>query len=199
MCTVPAFVRTNTPRTKMRAGQCNGRSIHWKKRLGVSSPWAAQRALVCTQACYPATVNAGRFSLLCFQPEAMLVSVAARTCQLPSAHPCRAPTWQGHAINMLRRPCAVRRQSTNLAPAWVTGERNIPRLSSNHFGDFHIRMTLPTVCSSGNYKCWIFVRCECWRYQTDSPQNRVQRGSCALMATYLAGAGPRSRRWLSIG
>ena len=82
--------------------------IHQIKRLGVLPPWAAQRALVSTQACYPTTVRAGRFSLLCFQPEAMLVSVAARTCQLPSAHPCRAPTWQGHAINMRRRPCAVR-------------------------------------------------------------------------------------------
>ena len=92
-------------------GVCNGAGQNrrgGKKRLGVSPPWAAQRALVCTQACCPTTVHAGRFSLLCFQPEAILVSVAARTCQLPSAHPCRAPTWQGHAIDMLRRPCAVR-------------------------------------------------------------------------------------------
>ena len=97
--------------------------VNRQKRLGVVAPGASQRAWFRTLACWPATVNAGRSSLLCFQPEAVPVSLATRTCQLPPARPCGTPTRLGHAINALSQPYGLECHSLRLTPAWVTEGR----------------------------------------------------------------------------
>ena len=89
-----------------------------KKRLEVLLPFLAQRSLRCTQACFPATAHTGRFSLLCCQPEALFVSVAARTPLFTGRYPCGVHARPGHTISALsqdiHRRTAVHQPSSRL-------------------------------------------------------------------------------------
>ena len=99
-----------------------------KKRLGVPTPFRAQRFLHSTQARGPATAHAERFSLLCFQPEALLVSTAARTPVPTPRRPCRARARPGRAISAACRTWTRQQRFANLTPARVTEGRDASRL-----------------------------------------------------------------------
>ena len=87
---------------------------------------------VVTQARCPSTVLTGRFSLLCFQPEALLDSLAARTSLATERHPCGMGTWRGRSINVLSAT------SRN----WFMIHQPSP-----HMGDRHARPHPATSCS----------------------------------------------------
>ena len=125
-------------------------SFKKQKRLGVVAPGASQRAWFRTLACWPATVNAGRSSLLCFQPEAVPVSLATRTCQLPPARPCGTPTRRGHAINALSQPYGLERHSRRLTPAWVTEGRDPLRMKNERTAQ-SAELKVLNWCA----KCWM--------------------------------------------
>ena len=61
------------------------------KRLGVTVTGIPYDRPPPVQACGPATEDAVRFSLLCFQPEALLESLDARQLPLSPKMPCDTP------------------------------------------------------------------------------------------------------------
>eukprot|EP00398_MALV-I-01_sp_L67-1_P000040 gene40-457_t len=75
-------------------------------------------AMFITQARCPSTVFTDHFSLLCFQPEALRDSLAARTFRLTLEHPCGMETWRGRTINTIciasRHWCIVHQLSPHL-------------------------------------------------------------------------------------
>ena len=54
---------------------------------------AAQRSLHSIQAHFPTTASSAQFCLLCYQPEPVPRSLAARLSQLTSRDPCRLQAW----------------------------------------------------------------------------------------------------------
>ena len=71
-----------------------------KKAVGSPMTRCCGAVTVVTQARYPSTVLTGRFSLLCFQPEALLDSLAARSSRATERYPCGMGTWRGRSINV---------------------------------------------------------------------------------------------------
>ena len=72
-----------------------------KKAVGSLMICCCGAAMFVTQARYPSTDFTDHFSLLCFQPEALRDSIAARTFLLTLECPCGMGTWRGHTINVL--------------------------------------------------------------------------------------------------
>ena len=92
-----------------------------EKAVGSLATRCCGAAAVTTQARCPSTVPSGRFSLLCFQPEALLASLAARTSRVTRRCPCGLGTWRGRAINAA---CAASRN-------WFTIHQSSPRLGNS--------------------------------------------------------------------
>ena len=61
----------------------------WLRRMGS----AGQRSLHSIQAHFPTTASSAQFCLLCYQPEPVPRSLAARLSQLTSRDPCRLQAW----------------------------------------------------------------------------------------------------------
>ena len=95
--------------------------IH-KKAVGSPMTRCCGEATITTQARCPSTVLTGRFSLLCFQPEALLDSLAARTSRTTVRYPCGMGTWRGRSINV---PSATSRN-------WFVIHQPRPHLGYRH-------------------------------------------------------------------
>ena len=74
--------------------------IYSKAAAGCPLVLELEDTLVDTQVRCPATAHAEPVSLLCFQPEAMLVSLATRTTVPSSGYPCGERTRQGRTLSM---------------------------------------------------------------------------------------------------
>ena len=82
---------------------CRACSKSWLCRVDS----AEQRSLHSIQAHDPTTASSAQFCLLCYQPEPVPRSLAARLSQLTSRDPCRLQAWLGQAFRTVCRTCTV--------------------------------------------------------------------------------------------